>query len=78
MSRKKTKQEAAELLEMVGLSDRMTYMPNQLSGSQKQRVAIARALISEPGEYLIDIDQFVLFMSSAVLQAVGLGISPQL
>jgi len=54
MSRKKRNKKAAELLEMVGLSDRITYMPNQLSGGQKQRVAIARALITDPSVVLAD------------------------
>ena len=54
MSRKKRNKKAAELLEMVGLSDRITYMPNQLSGGQKQRVAIARALITNPSVVLAD------------------------
>ena len=54
MSRKKRNKKAEELLEMVGLSDRLTYMPNQLSGGQKQRVAIARALITEPNVVLAD------------------------
>ena len=38
---------AAELLEMVGLKDRMHHKPNELSGGQRQRVAIARALVKE-------------------------------
>ncbi len=39
---------AAEVLERVGLGDRMRHRPNQLSGGQCQRVAIARALINRP------------------------------
>ena len=39
---------AAELLEMVGLKDRIHHKPNELSGGQRQRVAIARALINDP------------------------------
>ena len=45
---------AHELLEQVGLSDRMKHLPNQLSGGQKQRVAIARALINDPEIILAD------------------------
>jgi putative ABC transport system ATP-binding protein len=39
---------AAEMLEKVGLGDRMDYYPANLSGGQRQRVAIARALVSRP------------------------------
>jgi len=39
---------AAELLEQVGLGNRLKALPNQLSGGQQQRVAIARALVHEP------------------------------
>lgn len=53
-----SKQEAAaragELLQRVGLSDRMNAYPAQLSGGQKQRVAIARALAMEPRVLLCD------------------------
>ena len=45
---------AAELLELVGLSDRAKAYPSQLSGGQKQRVAIARALSTEPRVLLCD------------------------
>ena len=45
---------AAEMLEQVGLSDRMNYYPDDLSGGQKQRVAIARALVSHPKLVLAD------------------------
>jgi len=38
----------AEVLRMVGLSDRATHLPRELSGGQMQRVAIARALIVDP------------------------------
>ena len=37
-----------EVLELVGLKDRMHHLPNQLSGGQRQRVAIARALVNNP------------------------------
>lgn len=39
---------AADMLEKVGLGDRVDYMPDYLSGGQRQRVAIARALVSNP------------------------------
>lgn len=45
---------AAELLELVGLSDRAKAYPSQLSGGQKQRVAIARALANDPKVLLCD------------------------
>ncbi|MCI4670277.1 MAG: ABC transporter ATP-binding protein [Bacteroidia bacterium] len=54
VSRKKRINKALEYLEMVGLKDWATHMPNELSGGQKQRVAIARALISEPKMILAD------------------------
>jgi len=45
---------AQEVLELVGLSDRMFHYPNQLSGGQQQRVAIARALVNDPDIILAD------------------------
>ncbi len=50
----KAERRAAELLELVGLSDRAKSYPAQLSGGQKQRVAIARALATEPRYLLCD------------------------
>ena len=43
-----------EVLEQVGLKDRMMHKPNELSGGQKQRVAIARALVNKPAIILAD------------------------
>ncbi len=45
---------AAQALEKVELTDRMTHRPNQLSGGQRQRVAIARALVNNPSILLAD------------------------
>ena len=45
---------AAQLLELVGLQDRMDHHPSQLSGGQQQRVAIARALVNRPELLLAD------------------------
>ncbi len=52
---KKTAEERAmELLELVGLSDKVKHYPAQLSGGQKQRVAIARAIANKPKVLLCD------------------------
>ena len=47
-SKSQVKNEAKELLELMGLSHRMENKPNQLSGGEQQRVAVARALINRP------------------------------
>lgn len=49
-----TETRAKELLDYLGLSDRMTHKPNQLSGGEAQRVAVARALINQPSMVFAD------------------------
>ena len=54
ISQREAKQRAQELLEFMGLNDRASHKPNELSGGEKQRVAVARALINKPAVILAD------------------------
>jgi putative ABC transport system ATP-binding protein len=54
IGQKEMKKRAIRALEMVGLTDRVSHLPSQLSGGEQQRVAIARALINRPRVILAD------------------------
>ncbi|EQG31031.1 ABC transporter family protein, partial [Clostridioides difficile DA00128] len=55
MDKRKVNQERLnDLLELLGLKERKTHLPNQLSGGQQQRVAIGRALMNAPAVMLAD------------------------
>lgn len=54
MSGKERRGRAREMLELVGLGDRLSHLPNQLSGGQCQRVAVARSLVNQPSLVLAD------------------------
>ena len=54
ISRSERLEKAGEVLEQVGLGDRLSHLPKALSGGQQQRVAIARALVQDPAFVLAD------------------------
>jgi len=54
LSPSKAKARAKELLDFMGLADRASHKPNELSGGEKQRVAVARALVNNPAVILAD------------------------
>jgi len=54
VSRKEASKRALQLLEMVGLAERVEHLPDELSGGEQQRVAIARALANKPSVILAD------------------------
>lgn len=54
MSTKDARRRAEELLDFMGLADRASHKPNELSGGEKQRVAVARALVNNPAVILAD------------------------
>lgn len=54
IDKKEAEERAKELLDYLGLSQRITHKPSELSGGEQQRIAVARALMNQPGLVLAD------------------------
>jgi ABC-type lipoprotein export system ATPase subunit len=54
VSRRETRERAEEMLDLVGLGDRLGHRPLEMSGGEQQRIAVARALVNQPAIVLAD------------------------